>query len=92
MDYENYIFMKDYARNYLALMGIEHSSNDISKLIALYKDDQEWNGNIMTTGNSVDEIKTWIEEKADYIKENNIESFDEFFDSLEYDEIERDWL
>ena len=75
---------------YLTLRGATYSHDDVNKLIDIYENEQEWNEGVMTTGNSIDEILTWVKEKVDYMKVNNIESFDEFFDSLEHNEIERD--
>lgn len=54
--------LKDLIRDYLESHGYDVSMLD--DLVEEYEEMQEWNEDIMTTGNSYDEVADWIRHKV----------------------------
>ena len=57
--------LKKLIREWLIYNGVR---KNYRKVIEEYENEQEWNGNIMTTGNSHDEVLTWL--RINYGKTN----------------------
>ncbi len=54
--------LKDLVLDYLNAHGYDKSQLD--DLVEEYEEMQDWNGDVMTTGNSYDEVSDWIRHKS----------------------------
>ena len=55
-------------KEYLENKGYNFDESCVNKLVEIYEDCQEWNEDIMTTGNSVDEVIDWIKHTSEVDK------------------------
>lgn len=53
--------IKDIMKNCLEISGYEVTDSKLNELFEIYQDCQEWDNDIMLTGNTYDEIEDFVE-------------------------------